>query len=70
MVQRNVYVLPAVPVKVDTALEVVVTVPPVPLKILHTPVPTVGVLAAKVTSVSPQVAAPVWSAPAAAVVGF
>ena len=70
MVQRNVYVLPAVPVKVDTALEVVVTVPPVPLMILHAPVPTVGVLAANITDVSPQVAVPVWSVPALAVVGI
>ena len=69
ILQRNVYVLPAVPVKVDVGLEEVVTVPPVPLIILHAPVPTVGVLAARVTVVSPQVAAPVWSEPAAAVVG-
>ncbi len=61
--------MPAVPVKVDVGLEVVVTVPPVPLMILHSPVPTVGVLPARVTEVSPQVAAPVRSEPAAAVVG-
>ena len=36
---------------------------------LHAPMPMVGVFAASVTSVWPQVAAPVWSSPAAAVVG-
>ena len=64
MVQRKVYELPAVPVKVDVGLEAVVTVPPVPLMILHTPIPTVGVLAASVTDVSSHVAIAVWSMPA------
>ena len=44
-------------------------VPPVPLMILHAPVPTIGVLAASVTVVIPQVVEPVWSVPAAATVG-
>ena len=56
--------------KVDVALVDVVIVPPVPLMMLHAPVPTVGVLPARVTMVDPQVEDPVWSAPAAAVVGF
>ena len=37
---------------------------------LHAPVPTVGVLPARVTEVNPQVADPVWSGPAFEVVGF
>ena len=36
---------------------------------LHAPVPTVGVFPASVTEVNPQVADPVWSTPALAVVG-
>ena len=70
MIQRKVYVFPAVPVKVDVGLDGVVTLPPVPLMILHAPVPTDGVLAARVSVVSPQVADPVWSPLALAVVGF
>ena len=46
-----------------------VTVPPEPLWILHAPVPIVAELAARATDVSPQVEEPVWSSPAAAVVG-
>jgi hypothetical protein len=56
-------------VKVEVRLEGVVIVPPVPETILHAPVPIVGAFAARVTDVSPQVAAPVWSGPAAAAVG-
>ncbi len=70
IVQRKVYVEPAVPVNVDVALDAVVTLPPVPETILHAPVPTVGVFPAKVTLVKPHVAAPVWSGPAFAAVGF
>jgi hypothetical protein len=70
IVQRNVYVVPAVPVKVDVGLDGVVTVPPEPLTILHAPVPIVAVFAANVTVVKPQVDDPVWSEPALAVVGF
>ena len=51
------------------ALDEVVIVPPVPLTMLQAPVPTVGTLPARVTEVNPQVAKPVWSAPAADVVG-
>lgn len=40
-----------------------------PLTILQLPVPTVGMLPASVTVVNPQVAEPVWSGPALAVVG-
>ena len=69
MVHLKVYAAPAVPVKVDVGLVAVVIVPPVPLTMLHAPVPTVGTLPARVTEVSPQVADPVWSAPALAVVG-
>ena len=55
--------------KVDVALEGVVTLPPVPDWILHIPVPTDGLFPAKVTLVNPQVDDPVWSTPAFAVVG-
>jgi hypothetical protein len=44
--------------------------PPAPLRILQAPVPTVGVLPARVTVVNPQVGKSVWLVPAAAVVGF
>ena len=57
------------PVKVLVGLPGVVIVPPVPETIDHEPVPIEGALAASVTVVSPQVAAPVWSGPALAVVG-
>ena len=59
MVQRKVYAVPAVPVKVEVGLLGVVTVPPAPAVMVHAPVPTAGVFAARVTVVSPQVAAPV-----------
>ncbi len=56
--------------KVDVALDGVVTLPPEPDIILQVPVPTDGLFPAKVTLVNPQVDDPVWSAPALAVVGF
>jgi hypothetical protein len=59
MVHLKVYVVPAMPVKVDVALDGVVTVPPTPDTILQAPVPTDGTFAASVTLVNPQVAAPV-----------
>ena len=58
--------VPAVPVKADVGLEGVVTVPPAPETMLHAPVPTTGVFAAKVAEV-PQT---FWSGPAKAAVGF
>src|SRR5260221_11332722 len=36
----------------------------------HAPVPTTGVFAAKVVEVNPHIAAPLWSGPASATVGF
>ena len=54
IVQRNVYVLPAVPVNVLVGLLVVVILPPVPEIMLHAPVPTVGALPANVVLVTPQ----------------
>ena len=57
--------MPAAPVKVEVGLVGVVIVPPAPLMMLHEPVPTVGVLAAKVVEV-PQM---FWSGPAFATVG-
>ena len=69
-VQRNVYVDPAVPLKVDVALEAVVIVPPVPLTMLQAPVPIDAALPASVTDVNPHVAELVWSVPAFEVVGF
>jgi hypothetical protein len=69
IVHLRTYAVPAVPVKVLVGLVGVVTVPPVPDMILHAPVPTAGVLAARVTVVRPHVDAPVWSGPALATVG-
>ena len=54
IVHLNVYVLPAVPVNVLVGLLAVVMLPPVPETILHAPVPTVGVLPAKVVLVTPH----------------
>ena len=68
IVHRNVYVFPAVPLKVLVGLEAVPKLPPVPLTMLHPPVPTVGVLAANVVLVTPQRFN--WSGPALDVVGF
>jgi hypothetical protein len=59
IVHLNVYAVPATPVKVLVGLVGVVTVPPAPDVIVHAPVPTAGVLAARVTVVSPQVAEPI-----------
>jgi hypothetical protein len=59
IVQRNTYAVPAVPVNVLVGLDGVVTVPPRPLTILHAPVPTAGVFAARVVVVKPHIAAPV-----------
>jgi hypothetical protein len=59
IVHLNVYAVPAVPLNVEVALAGVVIVPPVPLTIVHKPVPTVGVFAASVTLVNPHVVAPV-----------
>ena len=70
IVHRNVYEEPAVPLKVDVALEDVVIVPPVPLTMLQAPVPIDAALPASVTDVNPHVAELVWSVPAFEVVGF
>ena len=59
IVQRKVYAVPAVPLKVDVGEDAIPKDPPEPLTIVHAPVPIEGVLAAKVTVVNPQVAAPV-----------
>ena len=61
--------LPAVPLKLEVGLEAAPKLPPAPLMILHDPVPLIGAFAPSVTVVNPQVAAPVWLAPATAVVG-
>ena len=66
MVQRNVFVLPAAAVNVVVALMFEPKVPPLPEKTDHVPVPEVGVLAARLVTVTPQT---VWSGPAADVVG-
>ena len=62
--------VPAVPVNAEVGLDAVVIDPPEPEIILHAPVPIVGVLPASVVEVNPHMLAPVWSAPAAEVVGF
>ena len=59
IVHLKVYVLPAVPLKVDVGLVGVLIVPPVPLTIVHKPVPVVGVLPPSVTVVNPHVLEPV-----------
>ena len=59
IVQRNVYAVPAVPLNVDVGLDAVPNEPPEPLTMLHAPVPALGVLAARVTCVRPQVDIPV-----------
>ena len=58
------------PLKTDVGLPGVTIVPPTPATMVQVPVPTVGVFAAKVVEVVPQVPAPVWSAPAAAMDGL
>ena len=58
---------PAFPEKVELGLLALPKLPPVPLWTLHMPAPTVGALAAKLSWVWPQVAAPVWLGPALAV---
>ena len=69
IVQAKVYVLPGVPVKVVVGFKALVKLPPLPETIDHKPVPTVGVLPAKVTEDRPHVEEPVWFVPALAVVG-
>ena len=46
--------MPAVPIKVELGELMFDTEPPVPLTILHAPVPTLGVLAVNVVEVRPQ----------------
>jgi hypothetical protein len=70
MVQRNTYVVPAVPINVLVGLDGSVMDPPDPLTMLHEPVPAVGVLPASVVLVTPHMADPVWSVPAFATVGL
>ena len=53
------------PLKVDEGLDVLVIVPPIPLMILHKPVPIVATFPAKV-AVVPHI---FWFGPAAAIVG-
>jgi hypothetical protein len=53
IVQRNVYEELADPVKVDIGFVGSVIVPPVPLTMLHNPVPTVGALPASVAEMIP-----------------
>jgi len=70
MVQRSTYVVPAVPLNTLVGLDGVVIAPPVPLTILHDPVPTAGVLPASDALVRPHMTDPVWSVPAFAAVGL
>jgi len=51
--------VPAVPLNVDVGFVGFAMVPPAPDIMLQLPVPTVGVLPARVTVVNPQVAAAV-----------
>jgi hypothetical protein len=59
IVQRSVYAVPATPVKVLVGLAGVATVPPDPNMIVHDPVPTTGILPARVAVVNPHIDAPV-----------
>ena len=59
IVQRRVYDVPAVPVKVLVGLVGVAIVPPIPVTILHKPDPTIGAFAPRVTVVIPHVEASV-----------
>jgi hypothetical protein len=59
IVQRNTYVVPAVPEKVDVALALLPKLPPAPFTILQLPVPILGALPASVVVVSPHISAPV-----------
>jgi hypothetical protein len=70
IVQRNIYVVPAVPVKLLVGLVGVPMFPPVPETMLHEPVPIDGVLPARVVLVIPHMVEPTWSGPALAGVGF
>ena len=69
IVHRSVYVEPAVLLKSVVRSNVSTNEPPNPLTTLHPPTPTDGAFPASVTVVNPQVATPVWSGPAFAVVG-
>jgi hypothetical protein len=53
IVHLNTYPTPAVPVNVEVGLVGVVILPPVPLTMVHNPVPTLGVLPARVTDMAP-----------------
>lgn len=66
IVQRNVYVFPEVPVKLELGLAADVTEPPAPEMMLQAPVPTLGVFAAKLVLVAHSV----WSEPALAALGL
>jgi len=53
IVHLKTYVTPAVPLSVEVGLVGVVIVPPVPLTMVHNPVPTLGVLPARVADMAP-----------------
>ena len=61
--------IPGCPLKVVVGLLGLAKTPLEPPTSVHMPVPDVGVLAARVTVESPQVAVPVWSGPALATGG-
>jgi hypothetical protein len=65
IVQRSVYVFPRVPVNPEAGLVASENEPPVPLTMVHAPLPTIGLLAANV----PEVPQKELSTPAFAVVG-
>ena len=70
IVHLKTYVTPAVPLSVEVGLVGVVIVPPVPLTIVHNPVPTAGVFPARVADIVPPEDETFWSGPAFAVVGI
>ena len=59
IVHLRTYAVPDVPVNVLTGFAGSVIVPPVPLTILHDPVPMTGIFAASVAVVTPHIAASV-----------
>jgi hypothetical protein len=69
IVQRNTYVVPAVPENGLSGFAGALTVPPDPLTMLHDPVPDAGELPVSFVLVSPHKSDPVRSVPAFAVVG-
>ena len=70
IVHLKTYVMPEDPLNVEVGLVGVVIVPPVPLIVVHNPVPTLGVFPARVADIAPPEGVTFWSGPAFAVDGI